>query len=114
HDYRNDSTASWMRSLYALHFSLSVAIPAIQACLRLSRTNRLRSAFHGGQRMDLSGIPAYLARRCSPLMAIPLTKTITQQDTLEFFSNSPRQKKSWAVSGTGSVPSMGYRAISAA
>ncbi|MCU7889609.1 MAG: hypothetical protein KZQ66_04020, partial [Candidatus Thiodiazotropha sp. (ex Lucinoma aequizonata)] len=30
HDYRNDSTASRMRSLYALHLSLSVAIPAIQ------------------------------------------------------------------------------------
>ncbi|MCU7896750.1 MAG: hypothetical protein KZQ66_05840 [Candidatus Thiodiazotropha sp. (ex Lucinoma aequizonata)] len=51
HDYRNDSTASRMRSLYALHLSLSVAIPAIQPCLRLSGTNRLRSAFHGGQRL---------------------------------------------------------------
>ncbi|MCU7913331.1 MAG: hypothetical protein KZQ63_15895 [Candidatus Thiodiazotropha sp. (ex Lucinoma aequizonata)] len=40
-----------MRSLYALHLSLSVAIPAIQPRLRLSGTNRLRSAFHGGQRM---------------------------------------------------------------
>ncbi|MCU7890015.1 MAG: hypothetical protein KZQ59_18755 [Candidatus Thiodiazotropha sp. (ex Lucinoma aequizonata)] len=50
HDYRNDSTASRIRSLYALHLSLSVAIPAIQPRLRLSRTNRLRSAFHGGQR----------------------------------------------------------------
>ncbi|MCU7908552.1 MAG: hypothetical protein KZQ63_19120 [Candidatus Thiodiazotropha sp. (ex Lucinoma aequizonata)] len=50
HDYRNDSTASRMRSLYALHLSLSVAIPAIQPHLRLSGTNRLRSAFHGGQR----------------------------------------------------------------
>ncbi|MCU7911732.1 MAG: hypothetical protein KZQ63_06385 [Candidatus Thiodiazotropha sp. (ex Lucinoma aequizonata)] len=39
-----------MRFLYALHLSLSVAIPAIQARLRLSGTNRLRSAFHGGQR----------------------------------------------------------------
>ncbi|MCU7910897.1 MAG: hypothetical protein KZQ63_01465 [Candidatus Thiodiazotropha sp. (ex Lucinoma aequizonata)] len=39
-----------MRSLYALHLSLSVAIPAIQPRLRLSGTNRLRSAFHGGQR----------------------------------------------------------------
>ncbi|MCU7910955.1 MAG: hypothetical protein KZQ63_01790 [Candidatus Thiodiazotropha sp. (ex Lucinoma aequizonata)] len=40
-----------MRSLYALHLSLSVAIPAIQPRLRLSGSNRLRSAFHGGQRM---------------------------------------------------------------
>ncbi|MCU7889496.1 MAG: hypothetical protein KZQ66_06945 [Candidatus Thiodiazotropha sp. (ex Lucinoma aequizonata)] len=40
-----------MRSLYALHLSLSVAIPAIQPCLRLSGTKRLRSAFHGGQRV---------------------------------------------------------------
>ncbi|MCU7886931.1 MAG: hypothetical protein KZQ66_12290 [Candidatus Thiodiazotropha sp. (ex Lucinoma aequizonata)] len=39
-----------MRSLYALHLSLSVAIPAIQPRLRLSETNYLRSAFHGGQR----------------------------------------------------------------
>ncbi|MCU7888250.1 MAG: hypothetical protein KZQ66_00570 [Candidatus Thiodiazotropha sp. (ex Lucinoma aequizonata)] len=50
HDYINDSTASRMRSLYALHLSLSVAIPAIQPHLRLSETNRLRSVFHGGQR----------------------------------------------------------------
>ncbi|MCU7895277.1 MAG: hypothetical protein KZQ66_18965 [Candidatus Thiodiazotropha sp. (ex Lucinoma aequizonata)] len=47
HDCRNDSTASRMRSLYALHLSLS----AIQPRLRLSGTNRLRSAFHGGQRL---------------------------------------------------------------
>ncbi|MCU7912343.1 MAG: hypothetical protein KZQ63_09970 [Candidatus Thiodiazotropha sp. (ex Lucinoma aequizonata)] len=40
-----------MRSLYVLHLSLSVAIPAIQPRLRLSGTNRLRSAFHGAQRM---------------------------------------------------------------
>ncbi|MCU7912123.1 MAG: hypothetical protein KZQ63_08670 [Candidatus Thiodiazotropha sp. (ex Lucinoma aequizonata)] len=39
-----------MRSLYALHLSLSVGISAIQPRLRLSGTNRLRSAFHGGQR----------------------------------------------------------------
>ncbi|MCU7880308.1 MAG: hypothetical protein KZQ60_07040 [Candidatus Thiodiazotropha sp. (ex Lucinoma aequizonata)] len=39
-----------MRSLYALDLSLSVVIPAIQPRLRLSGTNRLRSAFHGGQR----------------------------------------------------------------
>ncbi|MCU7888710.1 MAG: hypothetical protein KZQ59_11200 [Candidatus Thiodiazotropha sp. (ex Lucinoma aequizonata)] len=50
HDYRNDSTASRMRSLYGLHLSLSVAIPVIQPRLRLSGTNRLCSAFHGGQR----------------------------------------------------------------
>ncbi|MCU7914252.1 MAG: hypothetical protein KZQ63_21320 [Candidatus Thiodiazotropha sp. (ex Lucinoma aequizonata)] len=42
-----------MRSLYALHLSLSVAIPAIQPRLRLSGTNRLRSAFHGGQRRKM-------------------------------------------------------------
>ncbi|MCU7887373.1 MAG: hypothetical protein KZQ59_03290, partial [Candidatus Thiodiazotropha sp. (ex Lucinoma aequizonata)] len=54
HDYRNDSTASRMRSLYVLHLSLSVAIPAIQPRLRLSGTNRLRSSFHGGQRMNVS------------------------------------------------------------
>ncbi|MCU7881673.1 MAG: hypothetical protein KZQ60_14920 [Candidatus Thiodiazotropha sp. (ex Lucinoma aequizonata)] len=40
--------------LYALHLSLSVAIPLIQPRLRLSGTNRLRSAFHGGQRAPLS------------------------------------------------------------
>ncbi|MCU7879995.1 MAG: transposase [Candidatus Thiodiazotropha sp. (ex Lucinoma aequizonata)] len=40
-----------MRSLYALHLSLSVVILAIQPRLRLSGTNRLLSAFHGGQRM---------------------------------------------------------------
>ncbi|MCU7911425.1 MAG: hypothetical protein KZQ63_04590 [Candidatus Thiodiazotropha sp. (ex Lucinoma aequizonata)] len=39
-----------MRSLYALYLFLSVAIPAIQPRLRLSGINRLRSAFHGGQR----------------------------------------------------------------
>ncbi|MCU7899534.1 MAG: hypothetical protein KZQ61_14015 [Candidatus Thiodiazotropha sp. (ex Lucinoma aequizonata)] len=48
YDYHNDSTASRMRSLYALHLSLSVAIPAIQPRLRLSGTNHLRFAFHGG------------------------------------------------------------------
>ncbi|MCU7911388.1 MAG: hypothetical protein KZQ63_04370 [Candidatus Thiodiazotropha sp. (ex Lucinoma aequizonata)] len=42
-----------MRSLYALHLSLSVAIPAIQSRLRLSGINRLRSVFHGGQRRNL-------------------------------------------------------------
>ncbi|MCU7888029.1 MAG: hypothetical protein KZQ66_10685 [Candidatus Thiodiazotropha sp. (ex Lucinoma aequizonata)] len=51
HDYRNNSTASRMRSSYALHLFFSVAIPAIQPHLRLSVTNRLRSAFHGGQRI---------------------------------------------------------------
>ncbi|MCU7887095.1 MAG: hypothetical protein KZQ59_01670, partial [Candidatus Thiodiazotropha sp. (ex Lucinoma aequizonata)] len=45
---------SRMRSLYALHLSLSVAIPAIQPRLRLSGTNCLRSAFHGGQRKNSS------------------------------------------------------------
>ncbi|MCU7894074.1 MAG: hypothetical protein KZQ66_04685 [Candidatus Thiodiazotropha sp. (ex Lucinoma aequizonata)] len=52
HDYRNDSTVSRMRSLYALHLSLSVAIPAIQLRLRLSGTSRLRSAFHDGQQSN--------------------------------------------------------------
>ncbi|MCU7902834.1 MAG: hypothetical protein KZQ66_13220 [Candidatus Thiodiazotropha sp. (ex Lucinoma aequizonata)] len=47
------STAFRMRSLYPRHLSLSVAIPAIQPHLRLSGTNRLRSAFHGGQRSRL-------------------------------------------------------------
>ncbi|MCU7888805.1 MAG: hypothetical protein KZQ66_12715 [Candidatus Thiodiazotropha sp. (ex Lucinoma aequizonata)] len=51
HDFRNDSTASRMRSLYVLHLSFSVAILAIQPRLRLSGTNCLRSAFHGGQRL---------------------------------------------------------------
>ncbi|MCU7896654.1 MAG: hypothetical protein KZQ66_18750 [Candidatus Thiodiazotropha sp. (ex Lucinoma aequizonata)] len=50
-DYRNNSTASQMRSLYALHRSLSVAISAIQPRLHLSETNHLRSAFHGDQRL---------------------------------------------------------------
>ncbi|MCU7805612.1 MAG: hypothetical protein KZQ96_20690 [Candidatus Thiodiazotropha sp. (ex Lucinoma borealis)] len=44
HDYRNDSTASRIRSLYALHHSLSVTIPATQPRLHLSGTNRLRFA----------------------------------------------------------------------
>ncbi|MCU7886963.1 MAG: hypothetical protein KZQ66_04840 [Candidatus Thiodiazotropha sp. (ex Lucinoma aequizonata)] len=43
-----------MRSLYALHLSLSVAIPSIQPHLRLSGTNRFRSAFHAGQRLHKS------------------------------------------------------------
>ncbi|MCU7900730.1 MAG: hypothetical protein KZQ66_00800, partial [Candidatus Thiodiazotropha sp. (ex Lucinoma aequizonata)] len=60
HDYRNDSTASRIRSLYALHLSLSVAIPAIQPRLRLSGTNRLRSAFHGGQRSLIVSRPVSL------------------------------------------------------
>ncbi|MCU7910884.1 MAG: hypothetical protein KZQ63_01390 [Candidatus Thiodiazotropha sp. (ex Lucinoma aequizonata)] len=51
-----------MRSLYALHFSLSVAIPAIQPRLRLSGTNRLRSAFHSGQRMWISEASTSIAR----------------------------------------------------
>ncbi|MCU7890039.1 MAG: hypothetical protein KZQ66_16985, partial [Candidatus Thiodiazotropha sp. (ex Lucinoma aequizonata)] len=53
HNYRNDSTASRMRSLYALHLFFSVVIPDIQSRLRLSGTNRLRSAFHGGQRLTI-------------------------------------------------------------
>ncbi|MCU7893860.1 MAG: hypothetical protein KZQ66_07195, partial [Candidatus Thiodiazotropha sp. (ex Lucinoma aequizonata)] len=56
--YRNDSTASRMRSLYALHLSLSVAIPAIQSRPRLSVTNRLRSAFYGGQRLTKRYVPS--------------------------------------------------------
>ncbi|MCU7887021.1 MAG: hypothetical protein KZQ66_10230 [Candidatus Thiodiazotropha sp. (ex Lucinoma aequizonata)] len=40
-----------MRSLYALHLSLSVGIPAIQPRLRLLGTNRLRSVFRGSQRV---------------------------------------------------------------
>ncbi|MCU7881206.1 MAG: hypothetical protein KZQ60_12215 [Candidatus Thiodiazotropha sp. (ex Lucinoma aequizonata)] len=40
-----------MRSLYALHLSLSVAISAIQPRLSLPGSNRLRSAFHDGQRI---------------------------------------------------------------
>ncbi|MCU7911234.1 MAG: hypothetical protein KZQ63_03440 [Candidatus Thiodiazotropha sp. (ex Lucinoma aequizonata)] len=47
-----------MRSLYALHLSLSVTIPAIQPRLRLSGTNRLRSAFYGGQRQRMLEIYA--------------------------------------------------------
>ncbi|MCU7889141.1 MAG: hypothetical protein KZQ66_14055 [Candidatus Thiodiazotropha sp. (ex Lucinoma aequizonata)] len=39
--------------MYALYLSLSVAIPAIQPRLRLSGTNRLCSAFHGGQRLSM-------------------------------------------------------------
>ncbi|MCU7888691.1 MAG: transposase, partial [Candidatus Thiodiazotropha sp. (ex Lucinoma aequizonata)] len=35
---------------------LSVAIPAIQPRLRLSGTNRLRSAFHGGQRLRFKSL----------------------------------------------------------
>ncbi|MCU7889593.1 MAG: hypothetical protein KZQ66_04710 [Candidatus Thiodiazotropha sp. (ex Lucinoma aequizonata)] len=63
HDYHNDSTASRMRSLYALHLSLLVAIPAIQPRLRLSGTNRLRSAFHGGQRGTDWFDPLFSAQR---------------------------------------------------
>ncbi|MCU7913055.1 MAG: DDE-type integrase/transposase/recombinase [Candidatus Thiodiazotropha sp. (ex Lucinoma aequizonata)] len=63
HDYRNDSTASRIRSLYAIHLSLSVVIPAIQPRLRLSVTNRLRSAFHGGQRKKALNILGYPVSR---------------------------------------------------
>ncbi|MCU7887709.1 MAG: hypothetical protein KZQ66_08030 [Candidatus Thiodiazotropha sp. (ex Lucinoma aequizonata)] len=48
-----------MRSLYALYFSLSVAISAIQSRLRLSGTNHLRSAFHGGHRWTLITANSY-------------------------------------------------------
>ncbi|MCU7911421.1 MAG: hypothetical protein KZQ63_04565 [Candidatus Thiodiazotropha sp. (ex Lucinoma aequizonata)] len=61
-----------MRSLYALHLSLSVAIPAIQPRLRLSGTNRLRSAFHGGQRWTgavSSNKCNSITQRLSPLAA---------------------------------------------
>ncbi|MCU7839971.1 MAG: hypothetical protein KZQ94_11415 [Candidatus Thiodiazotropha sp. (ex Troendleina suluensis)] len=51
HDAHNDSTAIRMLSLYALHHSLSVGIPAIQPHLRLSGTNRPRFALHGGRRL---------------------------------------------------------------
>ncbi|MCU7910751.1 MAG: hypothetical protein KZQ63_00645 [Candidatus Thiodiazotropha sp. (ex Lucinoma aequizonata)] len=55
-----------MRFLYALHLSLSVAIPAIQPRLRLSGTNCLRFAFHGGQRStSTSHLPIQLWIRCS-------------------------------------------------
>ncbi|MCU7887985.1 MAG: hypothetical protein KZQ59_06855, partial [Candidatus Thiodiazotropha sp. (ex Lucinoma aequizonata)] len=63
--------ASRMRSLYALHLSLSVAIPAIQPRLRLSGSHRLRSAFHSGQRSSCTHTMALglngrsLARRSS-------------------------------------------------
>ncbi|MCU7911032.1 MAG: hypothetical protein KZQ63_02205 [Candidatus Thiodiazotropha sp. (ex Lucinoma aequizonata)] len=49
-----------MRSLYALHLSLSIAISAIQPHLRLSGTNRLRSAFHSGQRWLLMQVGSLL------------------------------------------------------
>ncbi|MCU7913537.1 MAG: hypothetical protein KZQ63_17135 [Candidatus Thiodiazotropha sp. (ex Lucinoma aequizonata)] len=61
-----------MRSLYALHLSLSVAIPAIQSRLRLSGTKLLRSAFHGGQRWMWCGdertvlVPSYSSKYRSP------------------------------------------------
>ncbi|MCU7889617.1 MAG: hypothetical protein KZQ59_16500 [Candidatus Thiodiazotropha sp. (ex Lucinoma aequizonata)] len=66
HDYRNDSTTSRMRSLYALHLSLSVAIPAIQPRLRLSGTNRLHSAFHDGQRSICSPTNSTILTRRTP------------------------------------------------
>ncbi|MCU7910018.1 MAG: hypothetical protein KZQ71_16545, partial [Candidatus Thiodiazotropha sp. (ex Lucinoma aequizonata)] len=43
----------------------SVAIPAIQPRLRLSGTNRLRSAFHGGQRLK-KVIHALESRKSKP------------------------------------------------
>ncbi|MEW7983604.1 MAG: hypothetical protein G8D28_08385 [gamma proteobacterium symbiont of Phacoides pectinatus] len=48
HDDHNDSTACRMRYLYALRHSLSAVTAAIQPRLRLSGTNRLRFALHGG------------------------------------------------------------------
>ncbi|MCU7888950.1 MAG: hypothetical protein KZQ59_12580 [Candidatus Thiodiazotropha sp. (ex Lucinoma aequizonata)] len=75
HDYRNDSTASRMRSLYALHLSLSVAIPAIQPRLRLSGTNRLRSAFHGGQRVMFYKSTSVSTRYSSSNIVHPTTET---------------------------------------
>ncbi|MCU7887027.1 MAG: hypothetical protein KZQ59_01270 [Candidatus Thiodiazotropha sp. (ex Lucinoma aequizonata)] len=56
-----------MRSLYALYLSLSLVIPAIQPHLRLSGTNRLRSAFHGGQRsrFNFPSRPRILIRMAS-------------------------------------------------
>ncbi|MCU7888449.1 MAG: hypothetical protein KZQ59_09620, partial [Candidatus Thiodiazotropha sp. (ex Lucinoma aequizonata)] len=70
HDYRNDSTASRVRSLYAPHLSLSVAIPAIQPRLRLSGTKRLRSAFHGGQRWCRSPAAAIAGKGKGPVIMI--------------------------------------------
>ncbi|MCU7911038.1 MAG: hypothetical protein KZQ63_02240 [Candidatus Thiodiazotropha sp. (ex Lucinoma aequizonata)] len=63
-----------MCSLYALHLSLSVAIPAIQPRLRLSGSNRLRSAFHGAQR----GFRTYHAAEIAlyhTLWALPVPET---------------------------------------
>ncbi|MCU7894740.1 MAG: hypothetical protein KZQ62_07200, partial [Candidatus Thiodiazotropha sp. (ex Lucinoma aequizonata)] len=72
HDYRNDSTASRMHSLYALHLSLSVAIPAIQQRLRLSGTNRLRSAFNSGQRLTIRPLlsRSVVTRVLSPVLCL--------------------------------------------
>ncbi|MCU7911582.1 MAG: hypothetical protein KZQ63_05490, partial [Candidatus Thiodiazotropha sp. (ex Lucinoma aequizonata)] len=68
-----------MRSLYALHLSLSVAIPAIQARLRLSETNRLRSAFHGGQRSVMLESDKYDKPHKSSPSEIPIRKVIDPQ-----------------------------------
>ncbi|MCU7913138.1 MAG: hypothetical protein KZQ63_14740 [Candidatus Thiodiazotropha sp. (ex Lucinoma aequizonata)] len=62
-----------MRSLYALHLSLSVAIPVIQPRLRLSGTNRIRSAFHGAQRQKAQ--PRSLMQSQQPLQTC-LRRTI--------------------------------------
>ncbi|MCU7879941.1 MAG: hypothetical protein KZQ66_06725 [Candidatus Thiodiazotropha sp. (ex Lucinoma aequizonata)] len=61
-----------MHSLYALHLSLSVTIPAIQPRLRLSVTNRLRSVFHDGQRMAPSLKAVHLANPCIALCDYPI------------------------------------------
>ncbi|MCU7888696.1 MAG: hypothetical protein KZQ59_11110 [Candidatus Thiodiazotropha sp. (ex Lucinoma aequizonata)] len=61
--------------MYALHLSLLVAIPAIQPRLRLSGTNRLRSAFHGGQRRSQCGrqrlLPGFFLALYAPHEPLP-------------------------------------------
>ncbi|MCU7879869.1 MAG: hypothetical protein KZQ66_12120, partial [Candidatus Thiodiazotropha sp. (ex Lucinoma aequizonata)] len=71
--------------------SLSVAIPAIQPRLRLSGTNRLRSAFHGGQHLKEDSSPAYFAQKllvygksgepCPSCGSAIRRKNITQRST---------------------------------
>ncbi|MCU7879601.1 MAG: hypothetical protein KZQ60_02790 [Candidatus Thiodiazotropha sp. (ex Lucinoma aequizonata)] len=65
-----------MRSLYALHLSLSVTIPAIQPRLRLSGTNRLRSAFHGGQRLRSTSTTLSTMTFASPISIIHLDDAV--------------------------------------
>ncbi|MFC1347937.1 MAG: SDR family oxidoreductase, partial [gamma proteobacterium symbiont of Phacoides pectinatus] len=70
HDDHNDSTACRMRYLYALRYSLSVVTAAIQPRLRLSGTNRLRFALHGGWRpMRRMGLPEEIAAAVAFLAA---------------------------------------------